>query len=319
MKKIFEGIECSELNEFFGYTMIREKALFAAAIHRDTPYKLVVGRKYKCCEYQKSMNIFSFGKAKLNLPFTVIAPPASIDAVGYFGDLGALIDDYSARKGLFLILNERHNYTGTEVQAAIANTLATAIFTNRFACFDEYLNSLRSHYRRRLHLALAKGATLQWRRVPSASFEQELYLLYRQVLHRTDFPLETLSIEFFRECPAEIFALYDQLQRPMAFVMLSHEEGTTTFIFGGMDYAVRDSYDLYYNMMMKILKEGIENGATTIDFGQTAEKTKCRLGCVLEPRYMLFFSSNPLIMFFAKKIIRLIEYQPDQETYHVFK
>ena len=316
MKKTFQGIECKDLNEFFGPGRTREKDVFAAAIHRDAPYRLVIGQYYKCCEYQKKINIFSFGKAKLDLPFTVIAPPISIDTVGYFGDITSLIADYSRRKGLFLILNERNGYEGP---AAVANTLATAIFNNGFLNFDEYMQSLRSHYRRRLHLALSKGELLQWKQVPSQSFDQELYQLYLQVLHHSDFPLETLGIDFFRECPAEVHALYDSDQKAVAFVLIAHEEAVTTFIFGGMDYDLRDTYDLYYNMMIKVLKQGIASGSKIIDFGQTAERTKCRLGCVLEPRFMLFFTSNPFIMFFAKKIIRRIGYQPDHEKYHVFK
>jgi len=316
MKKTFQGIECKDLNEFFGPGRTREKDVFAAAIHRDAPYRLVIGQYYKCCEYQKKINIFSFGKAKLDLPFTVIAPPISIDTVGYFGDITSLIADYSRRKGLFLILNERNGYEGP---AAVANTLATAIFNNGFLNFDEYMQSLRSHYRRRLHLALSKGELLQWKQVPSQSFDQELYQLYLQVLHHSDFPLETLGIDFFRECPAEIYALYDSNQKPVAFVLIAHEEAATTFVFGGMDYDLRDTYDLYYNMMIKVLKQGIASGSKIIDFGQTAERTKRRLGCVLEPRFMLFFTSNPLIMFFAKKLIRRIGYQPDHEIYHVFK
>jgi Acetyltransferase (GNAT) domain len=316
MKKTFQGIECKDLNEFFGPGRTREKAVFAAAIHRDAPYRLVIGPNYKCCEYQKKINIFSFGKAKLFLTFTVIAPPVSIDTVGYFGDITSLIADYSRRKGLFLILNERNRYEGP---VAVANTLATAIFRNGFSNFDEYLQSLRSHYRRRLHLALSKGELLLWKQVPSHAFDQELYKLYLQVLHHSDFPLETLGMDFFRECPAEVYALHDSDQKPVAFVMIAHEEDTTTFVFGGMDYDLRDTYDLYYNMMIKVLKQGIARGSKIIDFGQTAESTKCRLGCVLEPRFMLFFTSNPVIMFFAKKLIRLIGYKPDHEIYHVFK
>jgi hypothetical protein len=316
MKKTFQGIECDNLDAFFGQDMTEEKAIFAAAIYRDTPYKLIMGQGYKCCEYQKKINIFSFGKAKLSLPFTIIAPPVSIDRVGYFGDLEALIKDYSKRSGLFLLLNERQNRSGL---AACAHTLSTAILSNNFSSFEEYKTNLRSHYRRRLMLAEKKGALLQWKQVPSQTFDQELYQLYLQVLHRSDFPLETLGLDFFRVCPAQIFALYDQAQKPVAFVMTTHSEAQTTFVFGGMDYSCRDEYDLYYNMMIQVLRVGFENNTERIDFGQTAENTKCRLGCALDSRYMLFFTRNPLLQFLTKKLIRLIEYQPGSETYHVFK
>lgn len=316
MKKTFEGVECSDLDVFFGRETTAEKALFAAATHRDTPYKLIMGEGYRCCEYKKMINIFSFGKTKLTLPFTVIAPPLSIDRVGYLGELTALISDYSRRKELFLILNVRQNYSGA---AACAHTLSAAVLTNRFLNFEEYVKNLRSHYRRRLLLAEKKGATLRWKRVPSLEFNQELYQLYLQVLHHSDFPLETLGIGFFRGCPGEIDALYDPEQKPVAFVLTSHDEVQTTFVFGGMDYSQRDEYDLYYNMMSKVLRIGFENLSQKIDFGQTAENTKRRLGCGLEPRFMLFFTGVPLLTGLAKKLIRLIEYHPGKEIYHVFK
>lgn len=316
MKKTFQGIECSDLDAFFGQEMTAEKAIFGAAIYRDAPYKLIVGEGYRCCEYKKRINIFSFGKTKCTLPFIVIAPPASIDRVGYYGDLPSLINDYSKRNGLFLILNERQNQSEL---AACAHTLSTAIFTNTYINYEEYKASLRSHYRRRLIMAEKKGALLQWKQVPSEAFDQKLYQLYLQVLHHSDFPLETLGLDFFRGCNAKIHALYDPASQPVAFIMTTHDEAQTTFIFGGMDYSKRDQYDLYYNMMIRLLQVGFSNRAERIDFGQTAENTKCRLGCQLEPRYMLFFTRNPLLMFLSKKIIRLIEYHPTNETYHVFK
>jgi hypothetical protein len=316
MKKTFEGVECRDLDVFFGQEMTEQKAMFAAATHRDIPYKLIMGEGYRCCEYKKRINIFSFGKIKLLLPFTVIAPPLSIDRVGYFGELEALINDYSSRKEFFLILNERHNYSGS---AACAHTLSTAVLTNKFSNFEEYLNSLRSHYRRRLMLAEKKGATLHWKMVPSWEFNQELYQLYLQVLHHSDFPLETLEIGFFRACPGEIYALYDPDQKPVAFVLTTQDEVQTTFVFGGMDYSHRDEYDLYYNMMVKVLQIGFAKHSHKIDFGQTAENTKRRLGCEMEPRFMLFFTGIPLLTGLIKKLIRLIEYHPGKEIYHVFK
>jgi hypothetical protein len=316
MKKTYQGIECTDLDAFFGQDMTAEKAIFAAATHRDNPYKLILGDGYKCCEYKKNINIFSFGKAKLNLPFTIIAPPVSIDTVGYYGDVDMLIKDYSKRKGLFLILNERKE---RKDYAACAHTLSAAIFTNKFSSFEEYKSSLRSHYRRRLMLAEKKGDHLQWKRVPSQTFDQKLYQLYLQVLHHSDFPLETLGIDFFRLCPARVDALYDTEQNPVAFVMTAHSEAQTTFIFGGMEYSLRDEYDLYYNMMIQVLRVGFENRADKIEFGQTAENTKCRLGCELESRFMLFFTRNPVLLFLSKKLIHFLEYRPGRETYHVFR
>lgn len=316
MRKTFKGMVCDDLDAFFGEEMAEEKALFAAAVHRDSPYRLVVGQGYRCCEYKKDINIFSFGKATLKLPFTVIAPPASIDREGCFGELEALAKDYSNRKGLFLVLNLRRKPGGPGV---FAHTLAAAVFRNRFSSYEEYKASLRSHYRRRLSLAEKKGAMLRWKQVPQSTFDNDLHRLYLQVLRHSEFPLETLGMDFFRTCPADIFALYDETDQAVAFVMTRHGNHRTTFVFGGLDYGMRDAYDLYYNMMIQVLRVGFADQADIIDFGQTAERTKCRLGCELEPRYLLFLSSSRILNGLAKIIMPLIEYKPVRENHHVFK
>ncbi len=91
-----------------------------------------------------------------------------------------------------------------------------------------------------------------------------------------------------------------------------------SFVFGGMNYQYRDEYDLYYNMLLHMLKIGIKNQVKVIDLGQTAENTKCRLGCELEERYMAAFSRNRLISTLLCRFAPLLAYDQEQIHYNVF-
>ncbi len=282
--------------------------------------KAILHPSYCACECKIKLNLLTFSRMKINLPFVMISPPASIDCAGYIGNIQDLITDYKTRRGLFLILNMRKEDTQKilENTVAVGKTLPSCIFHNRFASFDHYLASLRSSYRRRIHTAIVKGQKLKVARISNADFDHELHALYLQVLKHSQFPLEELPVSFFQRCGCDIDVFYIE-GRPVAFVMHSLKDGLMSFIFGGMDYQVRDTYDLYYNMLLHMLMIGIENKAGTIDLGQTAENTKCRLGCELEERYMAAFSGNRFLSMLLCRFAPLLAYAQAPVHHTVFK
>lgn len=288
---------------------------------REGAFSLVTHRDYICYEYPLRINLLSFSRWKLEAPLTVIGLPLSVDREGYRGDLPALVADYRRRKGLFLLLNLEApcEIAGT----ATGETLANCVLERRFTSFEEYLSALRSPYRRRLRKAMARGESLAWRQISGEEFTEEMYGLYRQVLERSDFPLETLTPAFFRGAPGTLHCLF-RGERPLAFVLLRKEEGeiageeTLSFVFGGMEYTERDEYDLYYNMLLKIVREGIAAGVPVTEFGQTAEHAKMRVGCVAKPRYMTVFSRNKMLNWLLKKLIPLFCYRPLTEEFRPF-
>lgn len=46
------------------------------------------------------------------------------------------------------------------------------------------------------------------------------------------------------------------------------------------------TYDIYMNMLIWIIELGIKRGVKEIDFGQTSEETKLKLGCEEREKYM---------------------------------
>lgn len=321
MKKKFEGILHSGIPDNWdtlaGDGLLPASALGILKTASDTAFSCVVHPKYVCTEYRMKLNLFTFGRLKLRLPFTVIAPPVSVDRRGFSGDLNAMADDYKKRSGLFLILNLEHEPRAVR-GVAVAQTLAACMFYNSFASFDEYLSALRSGYRRRVLRALRKGAALTVKKVSGGDFTGEMHALYLNVLRRSHYPLETLDAAFFTAFDGDIYAFFEN-ERPLAFVAVQYNGDKLDFVFGGMDYDRRDEFDLYYNMLLHIVRTGIEKGVRVMNFGQTAEHSKLRIGCRLSKRYMAAFSGNALLNRLLVPGGRFLGYAKPEAAYRCFK
>ena len=322
MKKSFEGKGVDPQSEAWakstaGTRWLSGKMILLAQTpaHRLQTY---IHPAYAACEYKQKLNLFSFGGLRLPVSFTVIAPPVSVDQQGFCGDIHTLIEDCRRRRGLFLLLNVGAEAAHLQSGVAVGKTLPSCVFANSFETFAEYLGALRSGYRRRIRIALAKGMPLTVKAIDNAAFDDALYQLYLQVHDRSAFPLERLTIEFFRQCGCRIDVFYLR-DVPLAFVMYEISGQTLNFIFGGMEYANRDKYDLYYGMLLHLVKTGIESGVGQINFGQTAEVAKCRIGCHLEERMMIAFGGNPLTTLLLRLFAPLLQNKQEHVKGKVFK
>ena len=138
MKRKFEGVEISlpnrEWDEKVSTNRWLSSDVILSALTKEHKVKAVMHPSYCACEYRIKLNLFTFGKIKAQLPFTVIAPPASVDCKGYIGNVQEMIDDYKKKKGLFLILNleKEDTLNISENSAAVGKTLSSCIFLNSF-------------------------------------------------------------------------------------------------------------------------------------------------------------------------------------------
>jgi len=322
MKKIFKGQLYKQIpynwDERTKENPWLNSQILTSARNSNTPFLLVTHPRYCCCEYKQAFNIFSFGHLKLKIPFTVIAPPISVDECGFVGDIEVLIEDYKNRKGMFLMLNIPPSIKPRHT-VAIGKTLSTSIFDNKYKTYDEFLMSLRSSYRRRINKAKLKASSLKWKEIEENGFDEKIHDLYLNVLNRSKYPIETLGINFFKNIQGQIHVLYDNNMDPLAFVLIKWQNRNLHFLFGGMNYNKRDDFDLYYNMLLKILEIGIVGNAIKINLGQTAESSKCRVGCQMEEKYMILFSGNKIVNLVARLFSKFLEYTPPKEKYHIFK
>lgn len=262
-------------------------------VHKD-----IILITYKC-----ELNLLSFRKnLKLKVGTRMIGMPISISRSGIWAcdeDDGELqkkvLEALTRLKGLTVVLNSDIELPGQN------RTLSNYVFLNRFTGFDQYLQAMRSSYRRHLMIAMQKGEDLSFNKVSSEHFTREHYQLYQSVMERADYPLEVLSLEFFRRYPSEIFEIRDSSGRLLAFIQMKGIGDTLHFMFCGFKRegkatgSTGDSATLYQNMLLFIIKHGIEKGYKRINLGQTSAETKLKLGCVEETKYLYARHSNSLI------------------------
>lgn len=264
--------------------------------------------------YMHRLNLFSFTKnLKLVLPVRIAAMTVSIEIPGVFGIMDEAIDMVKKLKGLTLILNSNQELPGGGC------TLSSFIFRNEFTDFENYMNSLRSSYRRRINLALKKGRDINIEKLENQDFSEAHYDLYRSVYERSENKLELLPIEFFRECGAEIYEFRDSGNNILAFVQILERKKELRFLFCGFKEEDVKSCDIYMNMLLFILKEGIERGSSAINFGQTSEETKSKLGCDEVKKYIHIHHSNPIINLTLQKLTPYFSYKGYPCRHRVYK
>ena len=149
-------------------------------------------------------------------------------------------------------------------------------------------------------------------------FNEKMYSLYLNVYEKSEYKLEKLNIDFFRRMPSSIYVFYVQGE-PAAFVQLGSNNKELFFILGGIDYTLNHEYDLYINMLLFILKYGIENNYTSIDMGQTAEDAKMKLGCSLAKKYMHIYHPSCIISFFIRLFSKKLSYKSPDLKFNLFK
>ena len=91
------------------------------------------------------------------------------------------------------------------------------------------------------------------------------------------------------------------------------------FFFGGMNYLLRDQFQSYNNNLLGIIEAAIDYKYYIIDFGQTAEIAKTRLGGAMSERKMFLYHKNPVIFGLLKLFKNLMSYSKTNEKCHVFK
>lgn len=265
--------------------------------------------------YFLRVNLLNFLKGfKLPIRVQIIGLPLSLSEKGYWGEEALVESLIEKRKGLKILLNGNPGFQRG------GRTLSTFVMDNRFVDFDDYLKALRSPYRRRVKKALGKRENLLIRGFDRKEFSERHYHLYLSIMRRTENPLETLPLEFFRECEAELIEFVDKrTDELVGFVQLKMIDGRICFLFGGFEKEDNEEFDLYFNMLLTILETGIEKKVKIMEFGQTAEESKLKLGCREVPKYLMVHHSNPVMNGIIQKLMPGLTYVPYSATHHVFK
>ena len=273
---------------------------------------------YFVAHRRRGYNLGMFSPVDLPIPVTLIYLPMCVTRSGVV--LGALREELfreiRAIKGFKMVLNLPD---GEADGFAVGLTCPKCILTLRWDSLEGYLAAMRSPYRNHYKRILNKTAGLTIRYLEDgAQFDQRLYRLYRSVVERSRVKIETLSPDYFR---GEQFRLFVAEERgePVGFVQLLENGEELIFEFVGVDYACNARLPVYHRMLLEIVDYGIRGGFRTIDFGQTADDTKLKLGCGYTYLYAALHHSNPLVNALCRRFAPLLEYKPLETRFRVFK
>jgi hypothetical protein len=281
---------------------------------------VIINNRSAFIVYELKVNIFSYSSMNFNLKVNIIGIPCSVSKQGYIieeADIKELESYIKGEKKGCIILNADNSFLSSHLIKG--ETLPTCKLRILWDSFDNYMQSLRSHYRYRLNNAIKKGEKIIIKKLEDNSFfDERMYALYESVYEKSSYKLEKLSTDFFKRMPTDIYVFYIEDQ-PVAFVQLSTNNSELFFVFGGIDYTLNHQYDLYTNMLIFILRYGIENKYSSIDMGQTAEDAKMKFGCSLYKKYMHIYHPNFIIRFLIKLFSKKLSYKPLEIKFNIFK
>ena len=271
--------------------------------------------------FERRFNLFIFtNKYKINLPMKFIYLPLSVShpSIVWNEDKTEVNKVLNSMKGIKIIINvdteELDNFSK-------GHYLPICILENKWNTFDEYLDSMRASYRRRINQALKKGEAITYELLPNnKDFTLEMYNLYEQVFNHSEYSLEKLTVDFFRNDIAKTILL--KINNKMeAFIQLIEDRNNDMLIFEfcGYNYEIAHEYDIYYNMLSEITKYAIDNKFKYVQFGQTAYDAKLKFGAKMYYNYYLLSHSNKFINALIRKYNDKLQYKVVDYDFNVFK
>lgn len=275
------------------------------------------------CVYTLGIPLFTFSGIPGKINMQVIGLPASVSAPGIFGRSETAVEKLiqyilKEEKGFILGLNLPLNIN---VSPAIEMTMMPTVSMQlHFDSWEDYLSSLRSHYRRRANRITKAFSAVTKKKTGCNEFTPLHYNLYLQIMKRTKNKLETLSYEFFKQLPADFYLTsYYANEQLLCWHINCIDQHDLIFFFGGHDYKLLNQHHSYFNNLFGIISEAIDNKFTHIDLGQTAEIAKMKAGGTMDKKMMFLYHKNK----FTRKLLQLfkpmITYHPPEQMVHPMK
>ncbi|MFH1878285.1 MAG: GNAT family N-acetyltransferase [Candidatus Omnitrophota bacterium] len=198
----------------------------------------------------------------------------------------------------------------------------------KWKTFDEYLGSLKSHYRCKIrkNMAGAERKGMETEIISDLSFSSStVQKLWQNVYDQAkDYKREFLREDFFsnmhkylKEKARMILFRKESVLRGFALVLL--DDDTLRYMFTGLDYDYNKDLGVYLNSLYSVIKMAIDEGKKDVDMGITAYFPKTDVGAKVVNMnvYMKHFNTvlNPLMAFAFTKMTPVFNY--DSKT--VFK
>jgi hypothetical protein len=273
--------------------------------------------------FNSFVNLLTFVNLYFPVKMNVVGIPSSTVAdSGLFGNSDfyneLLRFIFKNEKGFTILLNiDQHININNAVGL---RGLPSIRIQREFKDYKDYCDSLRSSYRRRLKKTLDNFKDVDESVSECRSFTKEHYKLYLNVFKRSRTKLEKLKMDYFTNLPPEFkLTTYKHSNKIITWHINLKDSKRMYFLIGGIDYQINQDKDAYFNNLIGVVKESIEENCKEIEFGQTAEIPKMRVGGNLIDKYMFMYHKNPVIKGFFKVFGRYVENKPVSEIPNVFK
>ncbi|MBK9271442.1 MAG: GNAT family N-acetyltransferase [Saprospiraceae bacterium] len=158
---------------------------------------------------------------------------------------------------------------------------------------DDYKSALHSKYRIKVNKVLRTGSVLKFHTLSEEEIHHlraDVYALYQEVAVAAGFNMVELDEGYF--C-----ALKNQLKQNFDLVLVRREDKIVAFYTVIMDGSVmhahflgysreeNKAHEIYHNILLRLVEEGIRRSAKEINFARTALEIKSSVGAVPEELY----------------------------------
>ena len=193
--------------------------------------------------------------------------------------------------------------------------------------FEHYLADMRSKYRVRVKRAFKKLGNIK-KYVLNAdqikTQEVDIHRLYRNIANEADLNVAQLPPHYFYTLKKQLgnkfqlFGYYDG-DELIGFCTTIHDGNALEAHFLGLEEKYNASHQLYLNMLLDMVRSGIEQHVHELTFSRTALEIKSSIGAVPYDMFGFIKHKNPIINRFVPFLFRFFGADTDWVQRHPFK
>lgn len=198
----------------------------------------------------------------------------------------------------------------------------------KWKSFDEYLNSMRSNYRRKIIKRMDKCANANISFSILTDFSKhasELKQLYDNVYHNAkEYKRERMTEAFFQnidKCLGEksVMLTATKDSKLIGSSLLLLNDKMLISLFMGLDYDYNEEYFIYFNLFYRAIRLAIEKGMDEIEMGITTLDPKRDMGSDVVSLNMYMKHFNPIFHRAIPILFDMITPQDTTTPRNVFK
>lgn len=194
-------------------------------------------------------------------------------------------------------------------------------------CFDDYLAAMHSKYRIRARRAQKKLTDITIESLSESAIKDHsniLHQLYLETIGTAGFNMVNLGMDYFYETKKNMgdkfqVKVFKKESRIVGFFSYFLNNDSLVAHMVGFDNSLNKTYQIYLNMLYRLIGEGIKERVDRINLGRTAMEIKSSVGAYPVDMYCYIRHRNRLYNKIAPNLIDLLSPQEEWVQRHPFK